>query len=75
MHPTILNYSTVNIVAPRGYEIGKIYAYHDDLESFPRLVCHRLIKIQGGLYYFKGDNRNKVDVPIKKDFILGEVKL
>jgi signal peptidase I len=43
------------------YNYYKIPAYH--------YVIHRLVKIEDGLYYFKGDNNDYVDEGIERKYI------
>jgi signal peptidase I len=42
------------------YHVGEIVAYHSKM--FHTTVLHRIIKIQNGHYWFKGDNNDFVDL-------------
>jgi phage repressor protein C with HTH and peptisase S24 domain len=75
MLPTIPDNSTIVIHKPDQLEVGRIYVYHDrDPDSFDKYVCHRLVRIEDGQYIFRGDNREKDDLPIDRNSIIGEVK-
>lgn len=39
------------------------------------LVTHRLVRMEDGMYFTKGDNNPTEDKPIKKDDILGKVEV
>jgi signal peptidase I len=41
------------------YHVGEIVAYHSKV--LDTTVLHRIVKIQNGRYFFKGDNNNFVD--------------
>lgn len=73
MYPTIVDDSIVLIKKKGDIQIGEIYVYFDTMSPTDRLVCHRLIKIDNGMFYFKGDNRDIIDVPISIDSIIGVV--
>lgn len=74
MLPTIQPGASLHIMYCNNFETGNIYVYTDkDHNSSYKLVCHRLVDIKGSLYYFKGDNRDRVDEPVDKENIIGEV--
>jgi signal peptidase I len=49
------------VVRPAGsYHVGEIVAYRD-AQLGNHVVLHRIVRIAGGRYFFKGDNNNFVD--------------
>jgi len=74
MLPTIKPGSRLIINKFNNLSVGKIYVYIDrDLDSFSKIVCHRLYEINKYQYYFKGDNRNIIDNFVEVKDIIGEV--
>lgn len=75
MKPLITNGQTI-IVKPYKIKIeelqGKIIAYKN---AMGKMVVHRVIKIQEGLIYTKGDALSRIDDPITASQIVGEVEL
>ena len=59
---------------PKNITVGEVYCYRPDYRNFPIpggwYVCHRLKRIENGLYYFHGDNNGDFyDPPIEKKYI------
>lgn len=56
------------------YNVGDIAAYHST--ALHRVVMHRIVNIQGGLYTFKGDNNTWLDpAPAAKSQLIGKLVL
>ncbi|MCW2523769.1 MAG: hypothetical protein JWO63_2104 [Frankiales bacterium] len=54
------------------YHVGDIVAYHSD--ALHTVVMHRIVKIQNGLYTFKGDNNSWLDPdPVTKNELIGSL--
>ena len=53
--------------------VGQIYLYRPDYRNFNlqagQTIIHRLVKIEKGLYYFKGDNNKHIDPPVERKYI------
>ncbi len=75
MLPTILPNHDIKLVKIQNLELNKVYVYVDTFSPTKRLVCHRLIKIDNKVAYFKGDNRNQMDWPVPLSMIIAEVAL
>lgn len=73
MIPTIFNGDIIIVQEFNEITEGKIYLYTDRLSPTERLVCHRLVRVDGNKLFFKGDSRQQVDFPINKNQIIGEV--
>lgn len=69
MFPTLLEGDIITISKCKEYEIGNIlvFLYKDD-----EIIVHRLLKIENGTYFCKGDNCFRLeDVPYER--IVGKV--
>ena len=56
------------------YNVGDITGYHST--TLHRVVMHRIVKIQNGLYTFKGDNNSWLDpAPAEKSQLIGKLAL
>jgi signal peptidase I len=56
------------------YNVGDITGYHSS--TLHRVVMHRIVKIQNGLYTFKGDNNSWLDpAPAEKSQLIGKLAL
>ena len=74
MMPTISPGSTIIISQINEIKCGGIYVFlDDDPDSFPKLVCHRLIGLEKERLTFKGDNRVIPDPEVKLSRLIGEV--
>lgn len=74
MLPTIKRKAKLLVRKLESIELDRIYVFflHEADDPFPRLVCHRLVKIEEENHYFKGDNRESLEI-VNKDAILGVV--
>jgi len=59
MQPLLYKNDLALVRAQTTYHIGDVVLYHSAVLGKP--VLHRIILIQNGQYYFKGDNNNFVD--------------
>ena len=67
MYPTMTDNEICVFLISKDIKEGEIGLYNDGED----LVVHRVVHIQNGKYYFKGDNNDYVDAPVTKDQILG----
>ena len=69
MLPAIQPHSAVIIRKESAYHVGEVVAYHNpDLKT---VVLHRIVRRDGSLYVFKGDNNSYADFyePNQSDLI------
>ena len=59
MQPLLSKNDLALVRAQTTYHVGDVVLYHSSVVGKP--VLHRIILIQDGHYYFKGDNNNFVD--------------
>lgn len=59
MEPLLHKNDLVLVRAQPAYKVGDVVLYNSP--SLHRPVLHRIIEIQNGNYYFKGDNNNFID--------------
>jgi signal peptidase I len=59
MQPLLYKNDLAIVRAQTSYHVGDVVLYHSAVLGKP--VLHRIILIQNGQYYFKGDNNNFVD--------------
>jgi signal peptidase I len=59
MQPLLYKNDLALVRAQTTYHVGDVVLYHSAVLGKP--VLHRIILIQNGQYYFKGDNNNFVD--------------
>ena len=59
MEPLIHADDLVLVRPADNYRVGQVVAYHSTL--LHTVVLHRIIRIDGGHYFFKGDNNNFID--------------
>ncbi len=59
MEPLIHAGDLVLVRPADNYRVGQVVAYHSTL--LHTVVLHRIIRIDGGHYFFKGDNNNFID--------------
>src|SRR5579863_8902363 len=59
MEPLIHAGDLVVVRPESDYRVGQVVAYHSSLLN--TVVLHRIIRIEHGHYFFKGDNNNFVD--------------
>ncbi len=74
MLPTLTPGTMLEITAVTIPMIGAIYVYLDeDVDSEPKLVCHRLVSRENGFFVFRGDNRRVDDPKVSAANLIGEV--
>jgi signal peptidase I len=59
MEPMLYRNDLALVRAQRSYKVGDVVLYHSSV--LDESVLHRIIAIQHGHYYFKGDNNNFID--------------
>jgi signal peptidase I len=59
MQPLLYHNDLAIVRSQSTYRVGEVVLYHSAVLDKP--VLHRIILIQNGQYYFKGDNNNFVD--------------
>lgn len=74
MLPVINPGAVLQVIKCKKLRVGGIYLYVDrDPDSYSKIVAHRLIKYADKCYYFKGDNRSRIDDPVAKKDVIGEI--
>ena len=71
MNPVLHDRDTITVRRKDAYEAGDILVF---LYKYNELLVHRLLKIQNGRYFCKGDNSFRLE-DIEKDKIIGAVVL
>ena len=71
MKPTYTDSEAILVDTTTYPNVDDVGVYRD--ESRNSYVAHRVLSIDNGVYKFSGDNNWRIDPPVSKDNVLGEV--